>query len=93
MIRAIDRIRRLFYILTPVPDDQLQDVDTLLLGNLETPKQFYFRGIEAESFPYLVFEKRNNKDPSKGGAAPILGSDPMHSRNSVGRKSLMNGNN
>ena len=94
LVRSIDRIRRLFYILTPVPADQLQDVDTLLLGNLETPKQFYFRGIEAESFPYLVFDKRNNnKDSSKGGAAPILGSDPMHSRNSVGRKSLMNGNN
>ena len=82
IVRSIDWAKRLFYILTPVDPEQLHNVKALVGGNLQLPLQFYFRGVSAESFPYL------NCSPNNAAA---LGTDPMKSRNNITRRS--NGNN
>jgi polynucleotide 5'-hydroxyl-kinase GRC3/NOL9 len=82
IVRSIDWAKRLFYILTPVDPEQLHKVKALVGGNLQLPLQFYFRGVSAESFPYM------NCSPNNAAA---LGTDPMKSRNNITRRS--NGNN
>jgi polynucleotide 5'-kinase involved in rRNA processing len=88
LIRSIDIQHRLFYILTPVSPTLLPKVTSLVGGNIETPLQFLFRGCHAESFPYLTIRDHNhNYHRTKP-----LGSDPMQSRNNIGRKSINNNN-
>jgi polynucleotide 5'-hydroxyl-kinase GRC3/NOL9 len=84
LIRAIDMSRRLFYILTPVDPSKLSLVTCLCGGNLQPPLQFYFRGVYAESFPYLAWDNANN------GGSNQLGAEPMTSRNNIVRRSTSN---
>lgn len=78
IVRSIDRVRQLFYILTPVEPSELQSVNLLCKGETALPLECYFRGVYAESFPYQSFDVMSNTD--------ILGAEPMRSRNSLSRK-------
>jgi polynucleotide 5'-hydroxyl-kinase GRC3/NOL9 len=88
IVRSVDVGKGLFYILTPVEGNKLQSVHTLCLasGSITLPLEALFRGVAAESFPRISFEIGISK-------LPILGADPMKSRNSIGRKSLQNNSN
>ncbi|XP_031552289.1 polynucleotide 5'-hydroxyl-kinase NOL9-like isoform X2 [Actinia tenebrosa] len=55
MVRNIDPNNKLFYILTPVPLDQLQRVNTLLKGNLEIPATLLLKERRPGS-PYVSSE-------------------------------------
>ena len=85
LIRSIDFNRRLFYILTPVDEKELTNATHLVGGNLPLPLSFVFRGVYAESFPYLRFV-------DTAAVKLPLGSDPMRSRNNIGRRSIANSN-
>ena len=97
LIRAIDIERQLFYILTPVPSTKLRKVQTLVCGNLEVPLQFHFRGVHAESFPYMKINDHRKHHPHRQGGEgdrseesniynhKPIGSDPMQSRNNIAR--------
>ena len=101
LIRSIDPKRRLFYILTPVCPTKLHQVQTLVAGNLEVPLQFHFRGVHAESFPYLKInndlhraELQQQGGGTEGDTGDTnnnnkrrrpIGSDPMQSRNNIAR--------
>jgi len=77
LVRSIDRIRKTFYILTPVDGERLKDVNVLVGGTVDVPVEFWFRGAYAESFPYQSYSTTNNS----------IGTEPMKSRNTIGRKS------
>jgi polynucleotide 5'-hydroxyl-kinase GRC3/NOL9 len=79
LLRSIDWQRRLMYILTPVEASTLSKVNALVGGSLPLPLSFVFRGVHAESFPYQSM----TQFPSTSAA---LGTDPMKSRNNIGRK-------
>jgi polynucleotide 5'-hydroxyl-kinase GRC3/NOL9 len=81
LVRSIDWNRRLFYILTPVLD--LTEATKLVGGNLPLPLSLMFRGVYAESSPYLAMPRVMD------GTTKALGSDPMKSRNNIGRRSLV----
>jgi polynucleotide 5'-hydroxyl-kinase GRC3/NOL9 len=78
LVRSIDWRRRLFFLLTPVPPTYLPRVTALVGGNLPLPVPFVFRGVAAESFPYLSM-----KVVESDGA---LGTEPMKSRNNIARR-------
>ncbi len=53
IVRSIDRKRRLFYILTPLPPSKLQNnVTTIIRGQSQLPFECVFLGDNSESFPY-----------------------------------------
>ena len=85
LVRSVDVCKGLFYILTPVDGNKLHSVNTLCLASntITVPLEALFRGVVAESFPRISFEIGTSK-------LPVLGADPMKSRNSIGRKSLQN---
>jgi polynucleotide 5'-hydroxyl-kinase GRC3/NOL9 len=102
IVRSIDEKNRLFYILTPVHPDQLSRVQTLVSGNLPLPLPLIFRGVYAESFPYLTTletitpnltssngDEKNNTNTKT--SFRILGSEPMKSRNNIGRRGFVGG--
>lgn len=79
IVRAIDHVRRLLFVLTPC--SVLRTVNCLTLGsNVHLPLECYFRGVHSESFPYISFDVVTNK------GLDILGTDPMKSRNSISRR-------
>ena len=90
ILRSIDWGRRLLYILVPPPvvagENQrapslaLSRVKALVGGNLPLPLAMLYRGVYAESFPYLTTISKQ----------AVLGSEPMKSRNSIGRRGLAN---
>jgi polynucleotide 5'-hydroxyl-kinase GRC3/NOL9 len=84
IVRSIDRVRRLFYILTPVAHDDLVSVNALSLASntLVLPLESTFRGVHAESTPYLEFDDYKKLD--------LLGAEPIKSRNTIARKSFSN---
>jgi mRNA cleavage and polyadenylation factor CLP1 P-loop len=83
LVRAIDRKRRLLFLLTPLDIDHLQAVNCLTIGsNIHLPVQCYFRGPYSESFPYISFAEY---DP-----VHVLGGDPMKSRNNITRRGQAN---
>jgi hypothetical protein len=78
------------------------NVTTLVGGNIPLPLPFLFRGAYAESFPYLASTENNMADASSGGNGKdpsnsgvrnnkILGSEPMKSRNNIGRRGFGGG--
>ena len=84
LVRAIDRNRRLLFLITPIDANCLQNVNCLTIGsNLHLPVQCYFRGPHSEAFPYLQFARPDS--------VPILGSDPMKSRNNIHRRGRASG--
>ena len=76
LIRSIDRVRRYFYILTPVPMVILQSVDVIVGGSIQVPTECLYRGVSAESFPYL----------SCDGLSTGIGGEFMKSRNTLMRR-------
>ena len=76
LIRSIDRVRRYFYILTPVPMANLQCVDVIVGGSIQVPTECLYRGVHAESFPYL----------SCDGLSVAVGGEFMKSRNTLMRR-------
>lgn len=100
IVRSIDWKNRLLYILTPVPQNQLSKVTTLVGGNIPLPLPFIFRGVFAESFPYLTTLETNTTSSTMDGDDTnavilknhkILGSEPMKSRNNIGRRNFTGG--
>jgi polynucleotide 5'-hydroxyl-kinase GRC3/NOL9 len=79
LVRAIDRSRKLFYILTPVDGPQLQGVTVLVGCGIDLPVEFWFRGVHAEAFPYQTFAR---------ASTTMVAAEPMKSRNNIGRKGL-----
>jgi hypothetical protein len=77
----VDRVKRIFYILTRVDHEELESVNVLCLGSISLPLEATFRGVYAESSPHLAFEMEGKNDN-------VLGAEPMKSRNTIGRKSL-----
>ena len=84
IVRTIDKSNQLLYILTPVDPNLLSSVTTLVGGNYELPLSFHFRGVHAESFPYLDLSSSSALPPTQETDA--LGTDPMKSRNNILRK-------
>ena len=80
IVRAIDRVRRVFYILTRVEDLSSVNVLALASNTLKLPMGLIFRGVHAESSPYLESEDH----------ADLVGFEPIKSRNTIARKSLVN---
>lgn len=90
ILRAIDWEKRLLYILVPpsvisetkhrASSNVLSKVKALVGGNLPLPLAMLYRGVYAESFPYLTSLSKQS----------ILGSEPMKSRNNIGRRGLAN---
>jgi hypothetical protein len=78
LIRAIDHVRQLFFVITPVAPEQLASVNVLSRGIISVPLEFYFRGVRSEGFPYQACDDSTQVD--------VLGGDPMKSRNSIARK-------
>ncbi|CAB9519931.1 Polynucleotide 5'-hydroxyl-kinase [Seminavis robusta] len=78
LVRAIDRVQRVFYVLTPVDSHRLKDVNVLVGCGMDVPVEFWFRGVSAEAVPYQTFA------PSTA----TVGGDPMKSRNNIGRRGL-----
>ncbi|MGK3737457.1 MAG: energy-coupling factor transporter ATP-binding protein EcfA2 [Bacillariaceae sp.] len=84
VLRSIDWNRRLLYVLVPsslgIKPSVLSQVKALVGGNLPLPLAMLYRGVYAESFPYLT-----TLSPS---SSLILGSAPMKSRNNITRRGL-----
>lgn len=84
ILRSIDWNRRLLYILVPssvgIKPSALSKVKALVGGSLPLPLAMLYRGVYAESFPYLT-----TLAPS---SSLILGSAPMKSRNNITRRGL-----
>jgi len=85
ILRSIDWEKRLLYVLVPpsvvsASSQILSRVKALVGGNLPIPLAMLYRGVYAESFPYLTSLSKR----------PILGSEPMKSRNNIGRRGLAN---
>jgi len=54
IVKAVDMKRGVFYISTPVPQEQLQHVDVLLQGRVEIPVPLLMvRDLHAEHAYYL----------------------------------------
>ena len=77
LIRSIDRDRRFFYILTPVPFAILQSVNVIVGSSIQVPTECLYRGIHSDSFPYM----------SCDGISVGIGGEFMKSRNTLMRKS------
>ena len=98
IVRSIDWDRELMFVLTPIVADTLPHVTVMVCGNIPLPPPMVFRGVYAESFPYLT--TMNNTSTTVGCNAPsredgnktqsnkILGSEPMKSRNNISRRSF-----
>ena len=86
ILRSIDWNQRLLYVLVPPSvaktRSSLSQVKALVGGNLQLPLAMLYRGVYAESFPYLT------TIPSSSSSI-ILGSAPMKSRNNIARRGLV----
>ena len=81
IVRSIDRIKRLLYILTPVPEIDMRSVNCLTVGsNVHLPIEFFFLGVCSDSFPYITFESDN------ACSMDVFGADPMKSRKNISRR-------
>jgi hypothetical protein len=78
IIRSIDQVRRIFYVLTPVHPQLLSSVTSFAGGSIGLPLECVYRGIYSDYFPYLSF--------GQAVANHGLGSEVMKSRNHSGRK-------
>ena len=57
IVRSIDREKRLYYILTPVPANILQSkVKSIVVGQIQLPFECVYLGQNAEAFPYQTCE-------------------------------------
>uniref|UniRef100_A0A7S2RSR7 NOL9 C-terminal domain-containing protein n=1 Tax=Eucampia antarctica TaxID=49252 RepID=A0A7S2RSR7_9STRA len=77
IVRSIDLQQRIFYILTPIPPNQLQRVNILVGGQIQLPTECVFRGVKSETFPFHTCHDMSSS---------CLGSDIMKSKNMTIRK-------
>jgi polynucleotide 5'-hydroxyl-kinase GRC3/NOL9 len=54
VVRAVDPVRQVLYVLTPVLPDVLQRCTTLCRGALELPSEMLLHGAGAGSLPYIT---------------------------------------
>lgn len=84
ILRSIDWEQQMLYILIPSSVAQtpssLSRVKALVGGSIQLPLALLYRGVYAESFPYLTTALSLNPD--------LLGSAPMKSRNDIARRGL-----
>ena len=81
LIRSIDVVQKLLYVLTPVDPKYLACVDVLVkTQHMGLPVEMTFRGVNSECFPYMQMNASPNED------VLLLGTAPIKSRNSIGRK-------
>ncbi|KAL7540375.1 hypothetical protein ACHAXR_010053 [Thalassiosira sp. AJA248-18] len=79
IIRSIDHIRRIFFVLTPVHPRLLENVTSFVGGNINLPLECVYRGVHSDSFPFLSFGHTLT--------TASLGAEMMKSRNhSRGKK-------
>lgn len=79
IVRSVDVIKRLYYILTPVVPTILPKVRLLVLGKLSLPFECIFLGARGSSFPYQM---------DKSTTGDIIGAGPMQSRKNILRKGM-----
>jgi len=65
LIRAIDPDQRCYYIVTPVPPEQLMQVNTILKGNVELPTFAFMEGGVMNA-PYLCSNSLSASDGTSG---------------------------
>ncbi|KAL9181781.1 hypothetical protein ACHAXT_012124 [Thalassiosira profunda] len=53
ILRSIDHMRRVFFVLTPVHPELLQNVTSFVGGNIALPLECIYRGVHSDSFPFL----------------------------------------
>jgi polynucleotide 5'-kinase involved in rRNA processing len=97
ILRSIDWEKRLLYVLVSPSVVAgrtknsssaallLSSVKALVGGSLPLPLAMLYRGVYAESFPYLT-----NLSKKAIHTSVMLGSEPMKSRNNIGRRGLAN---
>ena len=97
IVRSIDWERELLFVLTPISTDMLPHVTVMVGGNIPLPPPMVFRGVYAESFPYLmtmsspttaigIGYNAHRDEENKSQSHKILGSEPMKSRNNISRR-------
>ena len=97
IVRSIDWERELLFVLTPISTDMLPRVTGMVGGNIPLPPPMVFRGVYAESFPYLmtmssptttngIGYNTHRDEGNKSQSHKILGSEPMKSRNNISRR-------
>ena len=89
IVRSIDWKKQLFYILTQVNESVLPQVTKLVGGQITLPAPFLFRGIFAESFLYMTMPKTGDNNDGSDIGGGVLGTEPMKSKHTIGRRSLM----
>ena len=99
IVRSIDWSESVFYILTPVDESILPQVTKLIGGQIPLSAPFLFRGPHAESFPHMTMHRKTIASSGVGSdgsnhdaAVTALGTEPMKSRNTIARRSLMRDN-
>jgi len=53
IVRSVDHSRKLFFVLTPVHPQLLVNVTSLVGGNISLPLECAYRGVHADSFPFM----------------------------------------
>ena len=53
IVRSVDHSRKLFFVLTPVHPQLLANVTSLVGGNISLPLECAYRGVHADSFPFM----------------------------------------
>ena len=78
IVRGIDRSCKILYILTPLSPQQLKEcvITTLVVGGMQVPLEFLYRGVDSESCPYLCYD----------GISIGIGHDVMKSKNAMVKK-------
>mmetsp|Transcript_17186 Transcript_17186/g.37087 ORF Transcript_17186/g.37087 Transcript_17186/m.37087 type:complete len:979 (-) Transcript_17186:27-2963(-) len=75
IIRSIDHLRQVFFVLTPVHPRLLANVTSFVGGHVGLPLECVYRGVHSDSFPYL------SCSGARHGVAASLGAEVMKSRN------------
>ena len=53
IVRSVDHSKKLFFVLTPVHPQLLANVTSLVGGNISLPLECTYRGVHADSFPFM----------------------------------------
>ena len=53
IVRSVDHSKKLFFVLTPVHPQLLVNVTSLVGGNIGLPLECTYRGVHADSFPFM----------------------------------------
>ncbi|KAJ3437098.1 polynucleotide 5'-hydroxyl-kinase nol9 [Anaeramoeba flamelloides] len=61
LIRAIDPTKKIFYINTPLSLQALKYVNLFILGNIQSPIEFFIDGVNKKKIPYIEFKTQNEE--------------------------------